>query len=62
MASIRQGEIRWADLPPPANRRPVLVLTRSDAIGHMTNVTVAPLTRAVVARRWRAYAVCRFAG
>ena len=47
MASIRQGEIRWADLPPPANRRPVLVLTRSDAIGHMTNVTVAPLTRAV---------------
>ena len=42
-----QGEIWWANLPLPAGRRPVLLLTRSDAIGHMTNVTIAPLTRTV---------------
>lgn len=47
MTKIRQGEIWWADLPAPAGRRPVLVLTRSDAIAHMGNVTVAPLTRTV---------------
>jgi mRNA interferase MazF len=47
MAKIRQGEIWWANLPAPAGRRPVLVLTRSDAIAHMGNVTVAPLTRTV---------------
>ena len=47
MAKIRQGEIWWANLPTPAGRRPVLVLTRTDAVGHMTNVTVAPLTRTI---------------
>ena len=47
MVSIRQGEIWWANLPAPAGRRPVLVLTRTDAVGHMTNVTVAPLTRTI---------------
>jgi len=47
MAKVRQGEIWWANLPAPAMRRPVLILTRSDAIGHMANVTVAPLTRTV---------------
>lgn len=47
MASVRQGEIWWANLPAPAGRRPVLVLTRTDAVGHMTNVTVAPLTRTI---------------
>ncbi len=40
-----QGEIWWANLPQPAGRRPVLILTRSDAIPHLLNVTVAPLTR-----------------
>ena len=47
MAKIRQGEIWWADLPPPAGRRPVLILTRTDAVRHMANVTVAPLTRTI---------------
>ncbi len=45
MAKVRQGEIWWANLPPPAGRRPILILTRSDAIGHLSNATVAPLTR-----------------
>lgn len=47
MAEHRQGEIWWADLPAPAGRRPVLILTRSDALAHLTNVTVAPLTRMI---------------
>ncbi len=47
MARIRQGEVWWANLPAPARRRPVLILTRGDAIGHMRNITVGPLTRTI---------------
>jgi len=47
VTDCRQAEIWWANLPPPAGRRPVLVLTRTDAAGHMANVTVAPLTRTI---------------
>lgn len=42
-----QGEIWWADLPQPAGRRPVLILTRSDAIPQLSNITIAPLTRTI---------------
>jgi mRNA interferase MazF len=45
VATVKQGDIWWANLPPPAGRRPVLVLTRSRALPQLTNVTVAPLTR-----------------
>lgn len=45
MRSPRQGEVWWAALPPPAGRRPVLILTRTDAIAALANVTVAPLCR-----------------
>jgi mRNA-degrading endonuclease toxin of MazEF toxin-antitoxin module len=31
MDEPNQGDIWWADLPAPAGRRPVLILTRSDA-------------------------------
>lgn len=47
MARIRQGEIWRANLPAPARRRPVLILTHSDAIARLLNVTVAPLTRTI---------------
>ena len=47
MTHPRQGAIWWVNFPRPAGRRPALVLTRSDAIPHMTNVTVAPLTRTI---------------
>ena len=47
MPNPRQGEIWWAKLPKPAGRRPVLLLTRNDAMAQMTNVTVAPLTRTI---------------
>lgn len=47
MPRARQGDIWWAGLPPPAGRRPVLILTRSDALLHLVSVTVAPLTRTI---------------
>jgi len=40
-----QGDVWWADLPPPVGRRPVLILTRSPAVSRLANVTIAPLTR-----------------
>lgn len=45
MSEPRQGQIWWVRFPQPAGRRPAVILTRSDAIRHMTGVTVAPLTR-----------------
>lgn len=47
MTKVRQGEIWWANLPPPTGRRPILILTRSDAIGHLNSATAAPLTRTI---------------
>jgi mRNA interferase MazF len=45
MTRKEQGEIWWANLPAPLNWRPVLILTRTDAISKLLWVTVAPLTR-----------------
>ena len=42
---MRRGEIYVADLPEPAGRRPVLLVTRTAAIAVRTSVTVAPITR-----------------
>ncbi len=39
---MRQGELWWATLD---KRRPVLVLTRNEAIGVLNSVVVAPGTR-----------------
>lgn len=44
---MRRGEIYWADLGPPAGRRPVLILTRNAAIAVLSAVVVAPVTRTV---------------
>lgn len=41
----RQGEIWWAETED--KRRPVLVVTRSDAIEALTAIVVAPVTRTV---------------
>ncbi len=43
---MRRGDICWAELP-DEKRRPVLVLTRGEAIPVMRNVTVAYLTRTI---------------
>ena len=41
----RQGEVWWAEAED--KRRPVLVITRSDAIPVLSRIVVAPLTRTV---------------
>lgn len=41
----RQGDIWWAEAED--KRRPVLVVTRSDAVGVLSWVVVAPVTRTV---------------
>jgi len=44
---VARNEIYWADLGPPAGRRPVCVLTRSAAIDALHAVTCAPITRTI---------------
>lgn len=44
---VKRGDILWADLGPPAGRRPVCVLTRDAAIAVLTAITCAPITRTI---------------
>ncbi len=44
---MRRGEIWWAELPLPAGRRPVLLLSRNSAYQVRTSVTVGAITRTV---------------
>ena len=44
---VARNDIYWADLGPPAGRRPVCVLTRDAAIEVLTSVTCVPITRTV---------------
>ena len=44
---VIRNSIYWADLGPPAGRRPVCVLTRDAAAAVLTAVTCAPITRTV---------------
>lgn len=44
---MRRGEIYWADLGPPAGRRPVLVLSRGVAIPVLSGVVIAPISRTI---------------
>jgi mRNA interferase MazF len=44
---VSRGEIFWADLPEPAGRRPVCVVTRDAAIEVLTSITCAPITRTI---------------
>ena len=45
MTIPRQGEIWWAEIE--SARRPVLVITRSEAVPVLTGVVVAPVTRTI---------------
>ena len=45
MSVPRQGEIWWAQAD--GKRRPVLVVTRSEAVPVLTGIVVAPVTRTV---------------
>lgn len=44
---MRRGEVWWADLPSPAGRRPVLLLSRNSAYRVRVSVTVAPVSRTI---------------
>lgn len=44
---VARDDIVWADLGPPAGRRPVCVLTRDAAISALETVTCAPITRTI---------------
>ncbi len=41
---MRRGEIWWANLPAPAGRRPVVLLSCNEAYAVRELVTVAPIT------------------
>jgi mRNA interferase MazF len=41
---MKRGEIWWAELAPPAGRRPVLLLSRNEAYAVRELITVAPVT------------------
>ena len=41
---MKRGEIWWADLPPPAGRRPVVLLSRDEAYSIRSLITVCPVT------------------
>lgn len=44
---MKQYEIWWAELPPPAGRRPVLLLSRSGAYEYLNTVLVAEISGTV---------------
>ncbi len=46
---MRRGEVWWYE-PPDEQSRPILILTRMDAIGRQSDVIAAPATRTV--RGW----------
>lgn len=41
---MRWGEVWWAELPPPAGRRPVVLLSRNEAYAVRELATIAPIT------------------
>jgi len=41
---VKRGEVWWADLGPPARRRPVVLLSREEAYAVRALVIVAPVT------------------
>ena len=44
---MRRGEVWWADLPLPAGRRPVLLLSREAAYKVRSSITAAVITRTI---------------
>ncbi len=44
---MRRGEVWWANLPPPAGRRPVVLLSRNKAYQIREFVTVANVTSSI---------------
>jgi mRNA interferase MazF len=44
---MRQFELWWANLPKPAGRRPVVLLSRDDAYTYLNKVIVAEVTTTI---------------
>ena len=44
---MKRGEVWWAELPPPAGRRPVVLISRDAAYAVRLSITVAPVTRTI---------------
>ncbi len=44
---MKRGEVWWVEMPPPAGRRPTLLLSRDAAYRVRAAVTVAPITRTI---------------
>jgi len=44
---MKQFEVWWADLPEPAGRRPVLLLSRNDAYNYLSKFIAAEITSTV---------------
>ena len=44
---VARNDIFWANLGPPAGRRPVCVVTRDAAISVLQSITCAPVTRTI---------------
>ncbi len=44
---MKRGDVRWYSFKAPDKRRPVLILTRTSAIGFLNALTVAPITTTV---------------
>ncbi len=44
---MRQFELRWANLPQPAGRRPVLLLSRTPAYEYLNKILVVEITTRV---------------
>jgi mRNA interferase MazF len=45
--TLSRGDVRLCRFAPPDKQRPVLVLTRDSAIGHLATVTIAPITKTI---------------
>lgn len=44
---LNRGDVHLCRFAPPDKQRPVLLLTRNSAIGHLSTVTVAPISSTV---------------
>lgn len=44
---MERGDVFWANLPGPAGTRPVVIVSRSEAIQVRTLVTIAPVTKTI---------------
>jgi mRNA interferase MazF len=44
---MQRGDVFWANLPGPEGRRPVVIVSRSEAVRVRTIVTVAPVTKTI---------------